>query len=301
MKENRAKVLAAKAAKEGNSAPVSAPTPVAAPAPALAPSAPAKPGRRTATTPPFRAASGAPQPSQPAPQLDMFSASGDSAMGKELKRYAYVKWLLRVLTVSILINVAVVAMLFVAGLLAGHRPLVQVTARPSLAAEAEAFFGSETKVSADDLLFFLNTVLPLMHRIDDRGNPELPLLRGMISPKEYERVEKEMVRLSDLAKKNIAIQNLVVTRVEDVEQDSSGSRISAYVRGYLAIIVQTSNRFTVVPYRAQVLLELNPPSRLNRFPFVLLKRDWRMDKAAIDWDAERAAMKAEKPSTPHSK
>jgi hypothetical protein len=31
-----------------------------------------------------------------------------------------------------------------------------------------------------------------------------------------------------------------------------------------------------------------PPSRLNRFPFVLIRREWRIDKAALEWDETRA-------------
>jgi hypothetical protein len=37
-----------------------------------------------------------------------------------------------------------------------------------------------------------------------------------------------------------------------------------------------------------VLLEMAPPGRLNRFPFVLIRRDWRIDKTALAWDAIRA-------------
>jgi hypothetical protein len=73
-----------------------------------------------------------------------------------------------------------------------------------------------------------------------------------------------------------------------VVTDNERGRLSAYVRGYLAIIVQSTNKPVVLPYRAEVLLEMAPPSRLNRFPFVLIRREWRIDKAALEWDETRA-------------
>ena len=206
----------------------------------------------------------------------------------EVKRYAYVRWLLRVLTASVILNGVVIMILFLTGLVAGQRPTLQLNAAPSLRAEADAVFGKNTEVNVDDLLLYVNTVLPLMHRVDDRGSPELPLLRGLVAPAVYDKAEAEAKRSAPLAKKNYVIQNLVVTRVDDVITDTERGRLSAYVRGYLAIIVQTTNKPVVLPYRAEVLLEMAPPGRLNRFPFVLIRRDWRIDKAAIDWDEARA-------------
>ena len=210
----------------------------------------------------------------------------------EVKRYAYVRWLLRVLTASVILNGAVITILFLAGLIAGQRPTLQLNAAPSLRAEADAVFGKNTEVNVDDLLLYVNTVLPLMHRVDDRGSPELPLLRGLVAPAVYDQAEAEARRGAPLAKKNYVIQNLVVTRVDDVVTDTERGRLSAYVRGYLAIIVQSTSKPVVLPYRAEVLLEKAPPGRLNRFPFVLIRRDWRIDKAATGWDESRAALAA---------
>lgn len=206
----------------------------------------------------------------------------------EIKRYAYVRWLLRVLIASVILNGIVLLVLFVTGLMAGQRPTMQLNAAPSLRAEADAVFGKKTDVNVDDLLLYINTVLPLMHRLDDRGAPELPLLRGLVAPAVFDKAESEAKRSAPLAKKNFVIQSLVVTRVDDVVTDNERGRLSAYVRGYLAIIVQSTNKPVVLPYRAEVLLEMAPPSRLNRFPFVLIRREWRIDKAALEWDETRS-------------
>ncbi len=215
----------------------------------------------------------------------------DAPAMAEIKRYSYVRWLLRILTASLALNVFAAAALALAGIFAGHRPAMQLTARASLRSEATQMFGRDTQVNVDDLLLYLNTVLPLMHRLDDRGAPDLPLLRGLISVHEYEKAAAEAARDLAIAKKNFVVQSLVITRVEDVEADNAHGRISAYVRGYLAIIVQSTSRPVVLPYRAEVLLEMAPPSRLNRFPFVLIKRDWKVSRAAIDWDAARVLAK----------
>ena len=208
-------------------------------------------------------------------------------MHNEVKRYAYVRWLLRVLALSIGINYACLLVLLIAGIISGQKPAMQLNAAPSLKAESEEFFGKKTEVNIDDLLLYVNTVLPLMHRLDDRGAPDLPLLRGLVAPAVFEKADQEAKRSTPLAKKNFVIQNLVVTRVTDVVTDNDRGRLSAYVQGYLVIVVQSTNKPVVLPYRAEILLEMSPPSRLNRFPFVLIRRDWRIDKAALDWDESR--------------
>ena len=228
------------------------------------------------------------EPGSPHPVAAVEISPATAVAIPEVKRYAYVRWLLRVLTASVILNGVVLTILFLTGLVAGQRPTLQMNAAPSLRAEADAVFGKNTEVNVDDLLLYVNTVLPLMHRVDDRGSPELPLLRGLVAPAVYDKAEAEAKRSAPLAKKNYVIQNLVVTRVDDVITDTERGRLSAYVRGYLAIIVQTTNKPVVLPYRAEVLLEMAPPGRLNRFPFVLIRRDWRIDKAAIDWDEARA-------------
>jgi len=228
---------------------------------------------------------------EPATEFDPASAPARTSRPTitaipELRRHAYVGWLLNILTLSLMVNVFVVLVLLVAGWQAGVRPQMQLTAPNSLRKEADITFGKED-VNLDDMLLFINTVLPLMHRLDDRGDPDLPLLRGLVAPDIFAKAESDASRQAVQAKKHFIIQNLVVTRIEDVEQDSKHGRVSCYVRGYLAIIIQSSKKNVVLPYRAELLLEMAPPSRLNRFPFVLVKREWRIDQAALDWDSER--------------
>ena len=38
------------------------------------------------------------------------------------------------------------------------------------------------------------------------------------------------------------------------------------------------------PWRARVLLEVNPPSRLNPYPFYLLRLEQRTGPEALAWD-----------------
>lgn len=209
-------------------------------------------------------------------------------LAAEIKRYAFVRWLLRLLGASLALNAFAAAVLVLAGVLAMRRPPQHLVAEPSLKSAASALFGHDTQVNVDDLLLYLNTVLPLLHRLDDRGAPDLPLLRGLISAREYEIAAAEAARDVALARKNFVVQSLILTRVDDVAADNDHGRISAYVRGYLAILVQSTSRAVVLPYRAEVLLEMAPPSRLNRFPFVLIKRQWKINQAALEWDKARA-------------
>ena len=288
MRENRRRVVEAKERKKAGLPPLPAepaPAPVAAQAEAKEPfvlTSPT-PGKAPAKQPAQKRKLPAATSEQPAEP----SVSSQTEAINELKRYAFVRWLLRVLGVSAMLNVFVLLCLGMGWILAGQRPLMQLTAPTSMREEADAFFG-KTEINYDDLLLFIHTTLPLLHQIDDRGAAAMPLLRGMISPSVFEVAAREAGRATQLAKKHYAVQNLVVTRVTDIIADSKRGRVSCYVRGYLAIIIQSSGKNVILPYRAQVLLEMIPPSRLNRFPFMLVKRDWRIDKEALAWDAERA-------------
>lgn len=211
-----------------------------------------------------------------------------SALRREMERYAFVKWVLRLLAAALILAGASVAAVVIAGVMVRKRPTYTLVAPPSLAAEADAFYAGEPEANLDDLIIFLNTTLPLMHKVDDRGSPDLLLLRSLVTPAIYEEVRAELGRSARTAKQNLIIQNLVITRIEDVDVKKDRGRVGAYVKGYLTIIIQSRNKHVIMPYRAEVVMDLTPPSRLNRFPFVMVRREVRTDKAATEWDSVRA-------------
>lgn len=168
-----------------------------------------------------------------------------------------------------------------------QRPPMVMVAPDSLDESERTLFGADTEVSVDDLYLYLNSTLPLMHQLDETGAPNLLLLRGMVAPELYEEAAFELAKSEKQAKKNFIVQNLIITRIQDVVVDKERGRVNAYVKGYLAIIVQSRGKNVILPYRADVIMDMQPPSRLNRFPFQMLKRQWKVGQTAMDWDGTR--------------
>ncbi len=160
-------------------------------------------------------------------------------------------------------------------------PLV-VRAAPSLK-EAAASFYSATPVSYDQLAFFLQGCLPLLYALDERGHPLLPLAQGMVAPEVYHEAERRLTTAERDVRANRMTQSLTVTGVTDVVADNKSGRAAAYVRGYVTVTVPQQSA-TFFPWRAQVLLEANPVSQLNPYPFYLLRLEKKLGAEAVAWD-----------------
>jgi hypothetical protein len=55
------------------------------------------------------------------------------------------------------------------------------------------------------------------------------------------------------------------------------------VRGYLTVTLRQAEA-QFFPWRARTLVALNPVSRLNPYPFYLLRCEERTGPEALDWD-----------------
>lgn len=202
------------------------------------------------------------------------------------RHYAWTVYLLRLLVVNLLVLlIATGSVWFFAYRLGVKQPLL-ARAPLSLKQKAEAYY-TINEVTYDAVALFLATTLPLLQAVDDGGYPLLGLTRGLVSGKIYETARAGMDR--DLAKirKNMIHQHLQVTRVMNVLADPDTRRIAAYVKGYLVVTIQKGSTPPVfIPYRAHVVLEQNPPSKLNFAPYFLLQKEERINADALAWDRE---------------
>ena len=209
-----------------------------------------------------------------------------AAMQGHFRHYAWTVYLLRLLTACLIVLLlTTITVWAVAVHLDSKEPLL-VRAPPSLKQRAEEYF-QLTEVTFDSVTLFLATTLPLLRAVDDGGFPMLSLTRGMVSGKIYERAQAGLARDLPKIQKNMIHQHLQVTRVMNVLSDNKTRRLAAYVKGYLVVAIQKGTASTIfIPYRARVVLETNPPSKLNPSPYFLLEMEERINAAALDWDRE---------------
>ncbi len=165
----------------------------------------------------------------------------------------------------------------------GRKPPVVVRARPSLKEEAAAFYGGP-EISYDSLSFFLNGTLALLHSNDDSGHPLLPLAQGAVAPDVYNDAERRLDGAGPDVQAHRMTQTLTVTGIGDVVADAKSGRAAAYVRGYVTVTMHRSEAH-FFPWRARVLVAIHPASRLNPYPFFLLRCEERMGPDAATWDS----------------
>ena len=147
---------------------------------------------------------------------------------------------------------------------------------------AAAFYGV-TDISYDQLVFFLHGCLPLLYTVDDGGHPLLPLAEGLIAPAIYEEAEKRLNTDAKEVEANHMTQSLTLTGISDVVADTRSARAAAYARGYVTVTVGHDST-TIFPWRAQVVLQANPVSRLNPYPFYLAELTAKVGPDALAWD-----------------
>lgn len=159
-----------------------------------------------------------------------------------------------------------------------HKAPVVVRAAPSLRELAAAFYGVP-EISYDQLAFFLNACLPLLYSCGAEGHPLLPLLQGLVAPEIYDGAERRLNRAAADLRSNGMTQSLTLTSLANVVADAASGRAAADVRGFLTVTVHRSSA-QFFPWEAHVLLEANPTSRLNPYPFYLLRFEPRAAPAA---------------------
>jgi len=204
------------------------------------------------------------------------------------RHYRHFSWVIheqRLMLLILGVLLTACALVWTVALHLGHKPPVVVRAAPSLKEAAAAFYGVP-EISYDQVAFFLNGCLPLLYAIDDGGHPLLPLAQGLVAPEIYSDAEKRMNQSGADVAANRMTQSLSITGLTEVVADARSGRAAAHLSGYLTVTVHgTQARF--FPWRARVL-EVNPGSRLNPYPFYVLQFEPRTGPEALAWDLDDA-------------
>jgi len=169
---------------------------------------------------------------------------------------------------------------------------IEISRKPTLVLRAPSSLKQESQkltrasnISYDQLAFFILAVLPRLYAVDENGYPFLPLLQGVVDPPILNRVEAGFNQLGSDLKLNHMTQSLTLTAIHDVVADEKLGRAAAYVKGYVCITLNES-RVKFYPYRAQVLLAVNPVGLLNPYPFYVLRCEEKIGTKALEWDAQ---------------
>ncbi len=202
------------------------------------------------------------------------------------KHYAWNKWLLRLLGLCIFgLVVAAGAVWWTASKL-NDRPALLLRGESTLKQKAEEFYHL-SDVTYDSVTMFVASVLPPLHDIDDGGYPLLRMVRGMVSTKVFEEARASLEGDLQTVRKRNVNQHLRIVAVEHIDFDEAHRRIVAYVKGYFVVVFQKGEAAPVfVPYRASVILDQNPPSKVNPSTYFLVDREERLNAAALAWDKE---------------
>lgn len=205
-----------------------------------------------------------------------------------LRHYRAFVWVVYEQRLAMLCLAAVGALCGLVWIVAIHvkdKPPVVIRSAGSLKEAAAAFYGAP-EISYDQLTFFLHGCLPLLYSIDDGGHPLLPFAQGLVAPEIYRRAESRLRGAEADVAANRMTQALTITGLSDVLADAKSARAAAYVRGYVTVTVGESEvRF--FPWRARVLLEANPVSRLNPYPFYVANLEEKTGAEALAWDKSR--------------
>jgi hypothetical protein len=201
---------------------------------------------------------------------------------RHYRNFAWVIYEQRVVMLVLVFLAATTGWVWVVALRLEHKPPVVIRAPASLKEAAAAFYGV-TDISYDQLVFFLHGCLPLLYTVDDGGHPLLPLAEGLIAPAIYEEAEKRLNTDAKEVEANHMTQSLTLTGISDVVADTRSARAAAYVRGYVTVTMKHDST-TIFPWRAQVVLQANPVSRLNPYPFYLAELTAKVGPDALAWD-----------------
>lgn len=164
-----------------------------------------------------------------------------------------------------------------------RKPPVVVRAGPSLREEAAAFYGAP-EISYDQLAFFLQGCLPLLYAADDAvGHPLLALAQGLVAPEIYRAAERRLNESGADIHSHRMTQNLTITEVGQVVADPKSGRAAARLRGMVRITVGQAETRSF-PWRARAVLSVNPPGRLNPYPFYLIRLEERTGPDAVAWE-----------------
>jgi hypothetical protein len=205
--------------------------------------------------------------------------------GRHYRHFAWVIHEQRVMVLILGFSLGACALVWSMAWHLRRKPAVVVRAGPSLRAAAEGF-NALPEISYDQLAFFLQGCLPLLHATGEAGHPLLPLAQGLVAPDVYREAEQRLDAAGPDVLAHRMTEGLTLTEVSDVVADAKSGRAAAYVRGYLTVTARRAEA-QCFPWRARVLLAINPPGRLNPYPFYLAGCEERTGPEAPAWDAAR--------------
>ncbi|HVW22744.1 MAG TPA: hypothetical protein VHC86_16135 [Opitutaceae bacterium] len=204
------------------------------------------------------------------------------ALWRHYRSFAWVVHEQRLMLLLIAVVLAATGMVWLLAWDLGRKPPLVVRAPPSLKESAAAFYGVP-EISYDQMAFFLHGCLPLLYAADEEGHRFLPLVQGLVAPEIYSEAERRLAAGQPAAAANRLTQALTLTGIGEVVADARSRRAGAYVRGYLTVTLRHAEA-EFFPWRGEVVLEVNPPGRLNASPFYLARLEERTGPAAPAWD-----------------
>jgi len=234
---------------------------------------------------PDRARAGGPQPAIPE------SIPLPAEAWRHYRHYSWVVFEQRLLMLVLGSMLAAVALVWCMALRLCDKAPVVVRSAPTLKQAAAAFYGSPD-ASYSQLAFFLNGCLPLLYAVDGTGHPLLPLAQGLVAPEIYAAAESRLNKSRNEVLAHDMTQVLSILAITGVVADPPSGRAAAYVRGYLTVTARRSEaRF--FPWRARVVVEASPTSRLDPYPFYLLRSEEKVGPDAPGWDDPPGAAQGE--------
>ncbi|MDD2766071.1 MAG: hypothetical protein PHE83_19075 [Opitutaceae bacterium] len=209
------------------------------------------------------------------------------------RNQAEVAVLLRVTQVAILANVLLAGIFAVGYQVARSRPLQQITSAGDLREQIRRHVDIQG-VRKDDIVSFLYLVLTLKHEVSPAGAPFLPLLQGLVSADIFRDAQAEILRNLTTIQSRSMVQSLVIEQITDLDFDQATRRVGATIVGKIELRAASTQRgvplVQSVEYRARAILDVLPPSEINRHGYFLLSplREvfGRKNVAAFDQEME---------------
>jgi hypothetical protein len=122
---------------------------------------------------------------------------------------------------------------------------------------------------------FLLANLTVMNTFSFEQSPNMAWLQGTTNPDIITRVKRRYSENQQEIRDTGMLQNLTITKIEDVFVSYNKKQLTANIRGYLSRTMLSPTSGTTepqtLPYRARAVILLRPQSKLSSEPFYLLQ------------------------------
>ncbi len=207
---------------------------------------------------------------------------------------------LKLLKFSVATNIIFAGLMIVAAEMASRRPVQMIATKGDLREQIRAHFADtavSTTVVKDPLVAFLHIVLPIRHGITPSGAPFLVLLQGLMTSELYEQTAATVQRNLGAVQTHGMSESLMIEGVTDIDEDRKLQRVSVVVTGRLLIqATQTARGAPMAlsrPYRAIVVLDVLPASKLNPYGYFIVSLREATSEASVQaFDREQETKRA---------